>query len=151
MKIVLEEKKMKRDTARLARGFTLMELLLVMIILTILAALVVPNFVGRSKKAQITAAKTDISNIGLALDLFEQECGRYPSSQEGLAALRTSPGDPKWAGPYLKTDVPLDPWGHAYVYRSPGQQNKDSYDLYSCGPSGQDGGADNIGNWTSAQ
>ncbi len=141
---------MFRVTSRRPKAFTLLELLLVMFILTILAAIVVPKFVGRSQKAQVTAAQTDVSNIEGALHIFEMDCGRFPTAQEGLSVLRKSPGDPKWAGPYLMHDVPADPWGHPYIYRYPGQINKDSFDLYSCGPSGQDGAADNIGNWTAA-
>lgn len=120
------------------RGFTLVELLVVMVILGLLAALVVPSYLGRERKARSQAAKTQIELLGTALDTFRLDVGRYPSSQEGLAALRSGGGIPGWDGPYLKKDVPLDPWGRAYVYRSPGEHGE--YDLYSYGADGAPGG-----------
>ncbi len=120
------------------RGFTLVELLVVMVILGLLAALVVPSYLGRERKARWQAAKTQIEFLGTALDTFRLDVGRYPSSQEGLAALRSGGGIPGWDGPYLKKEVPLDPWGRAYVYRSPGEHGE--YDLYSYGADGAPGG-----------
>jgi len=135
-----------RDCRR--RGFTLIELLLVLVILAVLAAVILPMFTGRSKQARITAAKTDISNLGTALDAFELDNGAYPTSQEGLAALATQPsGMNNWNGPYIKHAVAKDPWGHAYVYVCPGQHNTNSYDLSSAGPDGQQGDTDDITNW----
>ena len=133
------------------RGFTLIELLLVLVILAILAGLVVPRFAKRSEQAKITAAGTDISNIEVAIDAFEVDCGRYPTSQEGLSVLLVQPSNTKnWHGPYFKKEViPKDPWGNPYVYRYPGQHNTNGYDLYSFGPDGQDGGGDDIDNWSS--
>jgi general secretion pathway protein G len=131
------------------RGFTLIELLLVLVILTALAAIVVPQFAGRAKQAKITQAKTDISNLETALGLFEVDNGRYPTSAEGLDALRNAPsGLTNWHGPYIQRPVPNDPWGNPYVYVCPGTHNTDSYDLHSFGPSGQDGAEDNIDNWS---
>lgn len=130
-------------------GFTLIELLLVMVILAVLAAVVVPKFTRRSEQARITAARTDIANLEVALDAFEVDTGRYPSAEEGLSALVEQPGDVKeWHGPYIKRGVPKDPWGSLYVYRCPGQHNTTSYDLYSFGPNGQEGGDDDIDNWS---
>ncbi len=130
-------------------GFTLIELLLVLAILAALAAMVVPKFTRRSQQAKITAAQVDIANIELALDAFEVDCGRYPTTQEGLTALFEQPADtPDWMGPYLKRGIPKDPWGNPYVYRCPGQHNADGYDLHSYGPDGQDGGEDDIDNWS---
>ncbi len=132
------------------RGFTLIELLLVMVILTILAAVVVPKFTRRSEQARVTAAMSDISSLELALDAFEVDTGRYPTTDEGLAALVQAPPQlPSWKGPYLKRNrVPLDPWGNEYIYRCPGEHNAESYDLFSCGPDGQEGGGDDIDNWS---
>ncbi len=133
-----------------AKGFTLIELLLVLVILTALAAVVVPKFVGRGKQAKIVAATTDIANLGTALSAFEVDNGRYPTSAEGLGALSVAPGDvtTTWHGPYIEKPIVNDPWNNPYVYACPGTHNTDGYDLHSFGPSGQDGGDDNIDNWT---
>ncbi|HNQ34835.1 MAG TPA: type II secretion system major pseudopilin GspG [bacterium] len=131
------------------RGFTLIELLLVLVILTILAAIVVPRYAKRSEQARITAASTDIASLEAALDLFEVDAGRYPSTEEGLEALVEVPAQlENWKGPYIKRGVPKDPWGNPYVYTSPGDNNSNSYDLYSYGPDGKDGGDDDIDNWS---
>ena len=133
----------------LTNGFTLIELLLVLVILGVLAAVVVPKFTKRSEQARITAARTDIANLEVVLDALEIECGRYPTTQEGLQALVTEPsGIRDWHGPYIKRGVPNDPWGHPYVYKSPGQHNTSDYDLHSLGPDGQEGGGDDIDNWS---
>jgi general secretion pathway protein G len=117
----------------------LVELLAVRVILGLLAALVVPSYLGRERKARAQAAKTQIELLGTALDTFRLDCGRYPTGQEGLAALRADPGGlPRWDGPYLKKDVPLDPWGRPYMYESPGQHG--DYDLYTYGADGAPGG-----------
>ena len=127
-------------------GFTLIELMLVVIILGILVAMVVPRLAGRGEEARIKAAKTDIlSNIALALDLYELDNGKYP---EKLEDLLKDPGEakaPNWNGPYLKRKA-IDPWGREYNYKSPGQHNND-YDLYSYGADGAEGGGDDITNW----
>ncbi|MBM4016947.1 MAG: type II secretion system protein GspG [Planctomycetes bacterium] len=132
-----------------ARAFTLIELLLVLVILATLAALVVPKFTRRSEQAKITGARTDIANIEVALDAFEVDCGRYPSTEEGLKALLELPPTlVGWQGPYLKRGMPKDPWGNAYLYRCPGQHNPNGCDLYSFGADGQEGGGDDIDNWS---
>jgi general secretion pathway protein G len=139
----------RRARQAAARGFTLIELLLVLVILAALAAIVVPKFTKRSEQAKITAATTDISNIGVALDAFEVDCSRYPTGEEGLRALIDQPTNANgWHGPYLKKGMPKDPWGTPYVYRCPGQHNSSGYDLHSFGPDGQDGGGDDIDSWT---
>lgn len=133
------------------RAFTLIELMLVVMIIATLAALVVPKFTGRAEQAKVTAAKTDISaNIPTALDLYELDNGFYPTTEQGLAALRaaptTSPVPAKWNGPYLKRK-PVDPWANPYHYDSPGTHNTNGYDLYSYGKDGAEGGKDDVNNW----
>lgn len=122
--------------------------MLVIAILGILVGVAVPRLTGRTEEARVQAARLQIENIGLALDAFEYDCGRYPFTSEGLEALREPvPSLSGWKGPYLKKSVPLDPWKNAYTYVSPGSRNRD-YDLYSKGPAGlgplNQGGADEI-------
>ena len=141
----------KRNEYRVTRraGFTLIELLLVLVILAALAAIVTPKFAKRSEQARITAARTQISQFEVALDAFEIDVGRYPTTSEGLRALVEKPSNAEaWQEPYLKRDVPKDNWGNDYVYRYPGQHNEGGYDLYSLGPDGKQGGGDDIVNWT---
>lgn len=133
-----------------SRGFTLVELLIVVTILGILVAAVVPRLAGRTEQARVGRAQSDVGgNITLALDLFELDSGKYPTAEQGLAALRTAPADAEnWRGPYLKQE-PIDPWGNAYRYLTPGTRNPQDYDLFSLGPDGVEGTADDIGNWSS--
>lgn len=129
-------------------AFTLIELLLVLVILGILAAIVVPKFAGRTEQARLTAAATQISSFGTALDAYEVDNGYYPKGKAGLLDLVQQPRDAQnWKGPYLK-EVPKDPWGNEYVYECPGRQNATSYDLISGGPDGKTGSDDDITNWT---
>ncbi len=129
------------------KGFTLIELMLVVIIISILVSMVVPRLVGRSEEARVAASKADINaNISVALDLYELDNGKYPATEEGLEALLTEPASAaKWKGPYLKKE-PLDPWGRKYSYKSPGDRAAD-YDLYSYGPDGAEGGGDDVVSW----
>ena len=135
---------------RARRGFTLIEILLVATIIGMLAAMVVPRLVGRTKQAMAARAKADISAIGLALDLYELDTGEYPSSLESLTA-KDAPSSlsdeakSRWNGPYLKRGLPSDPWGRPYVFSRESQHSQD-YDLSSIGPDGQPGN-DDITNW----
>lgn len=139
---------MKNRHIQARRAFSLMELLLVLVILGILAALVVPRFAGRTEDARRKAAQADVSSIETVLGAFEIDNGRYPTNEEGLQALLTSPsGVTGWRGPYLTRGMPKDPWNNDYIYRYPGQKNPNGYDLYSVGPDGREGGDDDIGNW----
>jgi general secretion pathway protein G len=135
------------------RGFTLIELLVVVIILGLLAALVGPRFFGRVSQAKQAAAKVQIESLGTALDQFKLDTSRYPTSQEGLQALQANPGNlAGWEGPYLKKDVPRDPWGNPYQYKSPGDHGE--YDLWSNGSDNSPGGegeAVDVTSWTSGR
>jgi general secretion pathway protein G len=136
--------KTSMDILRNSRGFTLIELMLVVIVIGVLVAMVAPRLAGRSEQARIAASQADInSHLSAALDLFELENGRYPTTDEGLEALRKAGSK----GPYLKRPVPLDPWGKPYVYRAPGQHNPDDYDLFSLGPDKVEGSKDDVTNW----
>ncbi len=131
-------------------GFTLIELLLVITIISILAAVVVPRFFGRSNEARVASARqTIVGTIGIAMDLFEQDTGMYPASDEGLDALIKNPGIVGWQGPYLKTSkLPVDPWQREYQYNYPSELTdmESLYDVVSAGPDGVIGNDDDITN-----
>ncbi|MCC7323137.1 MAG: type II secretion system major pseudopilin GspG [Gemmatimonadaceae bacterium] len=131
-------------TRRPSRGFTLLELLVVIIVLGLLAGLVAPQIFGRVGEAKITTARTQMSLVGTALDSYRLDNGAYPTTEQGLQALREKPTrEPiatNWRGPYLRKEVPLDPWGRAYVYRAPGSRNPNGYDLSTLGRDGTEGG-----------
>ena len=131
------------------KGFTLVEILLVVIIIAALSAMVVPRLVGRSEQAKGAVARSDITaNLATALKLYELDNGHFPTSQQGLMALRKKPINPptpsNWNGPYIEKD-PIDPWGNSYVYISPGQKRPD-YDIYSQGKNTSTP-EDDITNW----
>jgi general secretion pathway protein G len=131
------------------RGFTLIELMLVLVILAVLAAVVLPSLSGKAERSREAAAKAELHNIGTALDGYETDVGHYPSSDEGIRALIEPLNAKNWHGPYLKhNDVPKDPWGKEYIYRYPPSHNKNWPDVSSAGPDGQEGTADDIDNWT---
>ncbi len=137
---------------RQKRAFTLIEIMLVIVMIGIMTAMVVPSFAGRTDLARTSAARMDIeANLAMALDLFEMDVGRYPTTDEGLKALVVRPGtlaqEVRWNGPYLrKRTIPQDPWGRTYVYASPGQHIPMSYDLASLGADGSRSD-DDIVNW----
>jgi general secretion pathway protein G len=121
-------------------GFTLLELLVVVAIIGLLAGYVGPKYFGQLGKAEIKATRAQINALGKALDQYRLDIGHYPNTQQGLNALITKPGgEPKWAGPYLTKEVPLDPWSKPYVYKSPGEHG--DFDLISYGRDGRPGGS----------
>jgi general secretion pathway protein G len=148
MKMRIKNGASSRRLLRGSRGFTLIELLLVLVILGVLAGIVVPRFGGTTERARNTAAESQISTFGTALDAYEIDMGEYPKGKNGLQELVTQPrSSTTWKGPYLKSDIPKDPWGNDYVYESPGKNNPSSYDLMSMGKDGRVGGDDDITNW----
>ncbi len=134
-------KKYGRTAAHKAAGFTLLELLVVIVIIGLLAAYVGPKYFAQLGKSEVTIAKAQIEAFEKSLDTYRLDVGRYPSTDEGLAALLNAPpsAGSKWNGPYLKKGVPPDPWGHPYQYRSPG--SKGEYEIVSLGRDGQPGGS----------
>ena len=122
------------------QGFTLLELLVVVAIIGLLVGYVGPRYFGQIGKAEINSAKTQIDALEKALDQYRLDAGHYPSTELGLNALVTKPeNEPKWAGPYLRKAVPLDPWGKPYLYKAPGERG--DYDIVSFGKDGQPGGS----------
>jgi general secretion pathway protein G len=139
----------KTKLKKLHRGFTLLELLVVMVIIGLLAGYVGPKYFAQLGKSETKVARAQIDALEKALDQYRLDTGHYPTTEQGLAALNTRPADEsKWAGPYLKKQTPPDPWGRPYLYRSPGEHGE--LDLYSYGKDGQAGGegdAVDITNW----
>ena len=138
-----------RRTALSMHGFTLLELLVVMVIIGLLAGYVGPKYFAQIGKSETKAAKAELDALGKAMDQSRLDTGHYPAMEQGLAALFTPPAnEPKWDGPYLQKDVPPDPWGRPYVFRIPGEHGE--YDLLSYGKDGQPGGvkeAADVTNW----
>lgn len=136
---------------RRSAGFTLVEIMVVVIVLAVLAATVIPQFIGTTTDAKISAAKANISELESALERFYVQMDRYPTTAEGLQVLVDPPASdaPQWRGPYVK-QIRSDPWGHPYQYKRPGTRHPNSYDLWSRGADGAEGGegpAADIGNW----
>lgn len=131
-------------------GFTLIELMIVVVILAILAATVMPKFAGRAKQARKSRASLDIKNISMALEMYELDNGFFPSTDQSLNALRTKPSSSpvptNWSEKGYLSTKPIDPWGNEYKYASPGTHNND-FDLYSFGPDVNEGTEDDITNW----
>lgn len=142
--------------ARRARGFTLMEMLLVLAILVLLMALVGPRILGTQRKSDVGAAKTQMGMLKAALEHYALDMKTFPSTEQGLQSLIEAPDEAenkgKWDGPYLDAEaVPADPWSHPYQYQYPPSHGKRDFpDLWSFGPDGSDGTEDDIANWASA-
>jgi general secretion pathway protein G len=140
-----------RSLRRRSAGFTLLEIMVVVIIIGVLAATIIPQFMGTTHDAKVSAAKADVSQLENALERFNLHMDRYPTMDEGLKVLVEAPAgeDKKWRGPYIKLLRP-DPWGNPYQYRVPGIHHATTFDVWSRGADGQDGGdgpnAD-VGNW----
>jgi general secretion pathway protein G len=130
-------------------GFTLLELLVVMVIIGLLVGYVGPKYFSQLGKSEIKVARAQIDALGKALDQYRLDVGHYPTTEQGLSALNTPPeGIPRWGGPYLQKNLPNDPWGNPYLYKFPGEHGE--YDLWSNGKDGQPGGTDeaaDIVNW----
>ena len=140
-----------RRQNRRERGFTLIEIMVVVVILGILAATIIPQFMGTTTDAKIASAKSHIAELEAAVERFNVNMDRYPTADEGLKVLLEPPsgGDQKWRGPYVKQLRP-DPWGNPYQYRRPGTHHAGAFDIWSRGADGADGGegdAADIGNW----
>lgn len=139
----------KNSAGGSGRGFTLLELLVVMMIIGLLAGYVGPRYFSQIGKSEVKAARAQLDALGKALDQFRLDTGHYPTTEQGLVTLVQRPADePKWGGPYLTKAVPPDPWGNAYVFISPGEHGE--YDLLSYGKDGKPGGegeAAEITNW----
>lgn len=133
----------------LQRGFTLLELLVVMVIIGLLAGYVGPKYFAQIGKSEVKAARAQIDALEKALDQYRLDVGHYPSSENGLAALmKRPPSENRWQGPYLRKEVPADPWGQPYQYVQPGEHGE--FDLFSLGKDGKPGGegeSADIGNW----
>jgi general secretion pathway protein G len=134
----------KRGPRRIRGGFTLIELVVVLIVLGLLAAFVAPQVLGRVSEAKDTAARTQMALLSSALDNYRLDNSAYPTTAQGLLALRVKPGGQpaaaNWRGPYLRKDVPMDPWGHPYLYSSPGVRNPNGFDLMTLGRDQKEGG-----------
>jgi general secretion pathway protein G len=144
---------MLRHSAAHRSGFTLIEILVVIIVIGLLAGLVGPRILGRVSEAKSATARTQIELIGVALDNYRLDNGAYPTTDQSLGALQEKPArEPipiNWRGPYLKKAIPQDPWGRAYAYSSPGEHNPTGYDLWTLGRDGQPGGEDDNADVTS--
>ncbi len=138
-----------RWPTRIARGFTLIELLVVVVIIGLLAGIVAPRYFGQVGKSNTNVARAQVEQLGKALDTYRLDVGTYPTSEQGLQALVAKPdGVDRWQGPYLTKQIPADPWGRAYRYKSPGDHG--DYDLSSYGSDGQPGGtgeAQDVNSW----
>jgi general secretion pathway protein G len=140
-----------RSLQRRSEGFTLLEIMVVVIIIGVLAATIIPQFMGTTHDAKVSAAKSDVAQLESAMERFNLHMDRYPTMDEGLKVLVEAPAGEvkKWRGPYIKV-LRSDPWGNSYQYRAPGMHHPSTFDVWSRGADGQDGGEGpnaDIGNW----
>ena len=136
--VLISHKRIKNQGLK-NKGFTLLELLVVIVIIGLLASIAAPKLFSQIGKSETKTAGAQIESLGLALDQYRIDVGQYPTTEQGLAALYKNPGNvPKWAGSYLKKNIPNDPWGKPYLYKSPGEHG--DYDLFTLGKDGQLGG-----------
>lgn len=144
----------KRTTLRKKRGFTLVEIMVVVIVLGVLAALVIPNLIGKTDEARVSSAKSDVSGMTTMIEAFRLDMRRYPTEEEGLGVLREPPSSEDanlWKGPYSKKPISNDPWGHPYLYHSPAPDGVSEMGIESLGADGQPGGegyAKDINSWS---
>lgn len=138
--VLQDTNKMRRQ--RHSRGFTLLELLIALLIVGLLVGVVAQNLFGNVSKAERTAAKQQIDAFAKAIDTYRLDMGKFPTNEQGLAALSKAPaGETRWKGPYIKREAPMDPWGNPYVYKVPGDNNQ-PYEIRSLGRDGRPGGKD---------
>jgi general secretion pathway protein G len=138
----------RRSSRRRRSGFTLIEVLLVLVILVILGAIAAPLYISTQQQANIKAAKAQALNLKSPLNVYRLNTGDFPTSLDALWQCPADLPDPnKWGGPYLEEQLPLDPWGNQYQYQYPGTHNPGTYDVWSMGPDRADGTADDVGNW----
>ena len=131
----------RTDRSRARRGITLIEMLVVLTIIALFAALVAPKMLGQGDKARVVAARAQINSFMTALGAYKLDTGLYPNTEMGLTSLRNRPQNlPQWQGPYLPQDIPVDPWGRAYIYKYPGEHNADEPEIVCLGADGQPGG-----------
>jgi general secretion pathway protein G len=136
-------KRQKSGVGKRERGITLIEMMVVVVIIALFAAVVGPRMLGQADKAKRTAARTQIGSFSQSLGFYKLATGTFPTTEQGMNALRVRPeNSPQWDGPYLQQDIPVDPWAHAYLYKYPGDHG-DEPDIVSLGADGQPGGEGN--------
>lgn len=141
-----------RNQHRRGAGFTLMEVLLVLVILVILGSMAVGMFTGVQERAEIDAAQSEVAVLKRQIQLYRQQLGQYPTSLQDLIVQPTSLTKPeRWSKLIDENEVPTDPWGNQYQFQEPGKVNADAFDVWSMGPNGVSGDEDDIGNWPAAQ
>lgn len=147
------QRSLRRARRQRRTGFTLLEVLLVVAILVMLAAIAVPNLIGVQEGAKVDEAKLQVNSLDNAFNTYNIHNKGFPTTEQGLNSLINppNPAPPNWRGPYLKTSTLLDPWGQPYSYQYPGTRNRSGPDIWSNGPDRTSGSADDVGNWPAVQ